>query len=195
MRAGVAEALGALSMLVAIGCGGGDGSGGPPPRTITAADVTPIPPGTAIGALFAGDYVVTGGSVEACYCRIGSCGTVRVLVGTTLTLVETDGALQITTGSSSNPCAGGIDDDGSFTCNGQVVEAGDIQYAVASGKVLTANGQPVSLHDTEEVTAAITGFDCDFRGTLTAQYSGPPTTFAASKPPVAGAIGFSLLGP
>jgi len=187
-----ARILGAFSILTAIGCS--SGNGGPPPRTITPADITPIPPGTALGSLFSGDYVLTGGSIEGCSCRIGNCGLVHVGVGNVLTIVETDGALQMTVSSNTITCAGGINSDGSYLCNSQLVQPGNVQYVVDHGQIYVANGQPVSLTDTDEASVVLPTLDCDFRATMTAQYAGPPSSFAAANAPAA-AMGFSLLGP
>lgn len=180
-----AKAFAVAAVLAAIGCDNG-------PRRITAADIVPIAPGSAVGSLFAGDYVITGGLVEGCNCRLGSCATVHVLIGTTITVAQTDGTLQLATSTSTGVCTGAVDSDGKFHCNGELVQPGDVEYTVASGRIQSANGQPTYLTETQELTATVqeAAIDCDIRGTATGQYAGPAAAFAASGLP-ARAIGFS----
>ncbi|HEY7374967.1 MAG TPA: hypothetical protein VIF57_22585 [Polyangia bacterium] len=186
MRA-TAFVLGAV--LVAIGCDNG-------PRRITAADIVPIAPGTATGSLFAGEYVITSGLVEGCNCRLGNCATIRVLIGTTITVAQTDGTLQLATATSTGVCTGAVDGDGTFHCNGALVQPGDVEYTVASGRIQSANGQPTYLTETQELTATVqdAAIDCDIRGTATAQYSGPAAAAFAASGLSARAIGFSPFG-
>jgi hypothetical protein len=161
--------LSVVSVVAAIGCGD------TPPRRITAGDITPIPPGTAIGSVFAGNYTITAGRVQACYCRVGSCDSVRVTIGSTVTVVQTDGTLQIGTPTSPNACMGGIDADGNFHCNGAIDQPGDMEYGIASGQIQTANGQPTLINEMEELTATVQAIliDCDFRFTAIAEFAGP----------------------
>jgi hypothetical protein len=194
MRAAALGSLAVLSTLFTLSAlaGSGCGSGA---RRITAADITQVPPGTATGALFSGDYVVTGGAIEGCTCRLGSCSTLHVNVGSITTAVETDGVLQFSSPTGGLGCTGGVDSDGSFRCNASKVQPGDVEYVVANGQFHVANGQPTSMTMIQEVTAAVANYDCDVRASMVAQYSGPaasPAAWEAADP--AAAIGFSLVG-
>src|SRR5262245_50050156 len=183
-----AKAFGIALILAGGGC-----DSDPPPRRVTEADITPIPSGTATGSLFSGDYVITGGAIEACLCRFGSCGTLHIGVGGAITVVHTDGAFQL---GSPNAlvavCVGGVDSDGSFRCNGSLVQPDLVEYTVATGRIQAPNGQPTALTSTLETTHADPAYDCDLRATATAQYFGPPAAWEATGP--AAAFGFSLLG-
>jgi hypothetical protein len=185
MRA-MAFAVGAV--LAAIGC---DSS----PRHITAADIVPIGPGSGTGSLFSGDYIITGGVLQGCSCRVGNCATVHVLIGAAITVSQTDGTLQLEISGSPGVCTGAVDSDGQYRCNGQVVDLGDVEYTLTTGRIQTANGQPTFLTQTSEATATIQAgaIDCDIKGTVTAQYSGPTAAFAAGDLS-ARATGFSLFG-
>ena len=184
-----AKAFAVGLVLAAIGCDNG-------PRRITAADIVPITPGTATGSVFAGDYIITGGLVEGCNCRLGSCATIHVLIGTALSVSQTDGTLEIATATSPGVCTGAADSDGKFRCNGEIVQPGDVEYTVASGRIQSANGQPSFLTETEETTATVqdAGIDCDIRGTATAHYSGPVAAALATGGRSARAIGSSPFG-
>ena len=74
--------------FVSVGCGD-DGL-----RTLSQADVVGIPPGNAIGALFAGQYMLTRASKGPCRCRVGSCATLTLGLGAA-TLMQADGMLQL----------------------------------------------------------------------------------------------------
>jgi len=170
MRAGI---IGAFSLLALLGCDSGSGSDAPPPRRITASDVTTVPPGTAVGSYFAGDYSITSGQVEACSCRVGNCATIHVVVGTVLTVTQTDGMIQIGDPSSTEVCAGGVDSDGSFHCTGEVMQTDALTFVVASGQFEFANSAVSALHQTEEISATLPTIDCDIRVYMSAQFIGP----------------------
>ena len=164
-----------MSLLALVGCG--DTSA----RRITADDITPIAPGTAVGSLFSGDYVITSGEIEGCNCRVSSCATVHVLVGNVLTVAQTDGTLQISQSTASLILSGGVDSDGSFRVNASVVQPGDVEFAVADGQFVFDSASVTSFRINQEVTAAVMGeLDCDIKGWASAQYAGPPTAFAGT---------------
>ena len=167
MRAGV---VGAISLFALIGCL----SDPPAPRRLTVDDITAIPPGTATGSYFSGNYQITSGQVEACSCRVGNCATVRVQVGTILTVAQTAGVIQIGGTNSTEICSGGVDADGSFHCNGQVIDAvtNTTEFVVATGQFVFSNGAASSFHQSEEITAILPMIDCDIRGNMTAQFVG-----------------------
>src|SRR5262245_12860554 len=133
MRTGIFEAL---SLVALIGCA----SDPPPARTLTASDITPIPPGTAIGSLFSGNYYISAGEIEACHCRVGICATARIPIGDILTVVQTDGTLQISRANTSNSCSGGVDSDGSFRCNFELVQPDNTEFQVANGQFVFNTG-------------------------------------------------------
>jgi len=80
----------AVGGIVLLGCGGEHGL-----RTLSRSDVVGIPPGNAIGSLFAGRYMVTRAWKGLCRCRVSSCSTITFNVGSgTTTLMQTDGTMQ-----------------------------------------------------------------------------------------------------
>jgi hypothetical protein len=182
MRVGV---LGALSLFALIGCG----SDAPPPRTLTGSDITPIPPGTAIGSYFSGDYEITSGHVEACRCRVGNCATVHVLIGNVLRVTQTDGMIQISNPTATEVCSGGVDSDGSFRCNGEVMQSYAVEFAVATGQFVFSSGAASSFHQTEEVTLMLPAVDCDIRGFMATQFIGGLPTALVEKSSAANANG------
>jgi len=167
--------LGALSLLALVGCE--DASA----RRITADDITTIGPGTAVGSLFSGDYVITSGAIEGCNCRVSSCATIHVLVGNVLTVAQTDGTLQISQLTSSLVLSGGVESDGSFRVNASVVQPGDVEFALADGQFVFDSTSVTSFRMNQEVTASVVGqLDCDIKGWASAQYAGPPTASAGT---------------
>jgi hypothetical protein len=67
----LAGLCGALALACVASCGGD----GPPPKTLSHADVVGMLPGNATGTTFSGTYVVTAASLDGCHCRVGNCGT------------------------------------------------------------------------------------------------------------------------
>jgi hypothetical protein len=144
-------------------------------RTLTASDITAIPPGTATGTLYSGDYVITAAAIEACQCRVGSCTGIHLTTGGVNSVTETDGAIRIGS-SNGGVCSGGVNCDGRFSCDGG--QAGNVGYFLESGQFLAANGAPTSMEVELLNTFSNTQYDCDLRARFTAQYSGSPTGFA-----------------
>jgi hypothetical protein len=153
--------------IVSVGCDD-DGL-----RTLSRSDVVGIPPGDAIGALFAGQYTLTRAWQGPCRCRVGSCATLNLGLGAA-TVTQTDGTLQLRNNDpTAVTCEGGVDSDGSFVC-GQVQESGGaFSYALTTGQIALANGQPASMSGVSESTAMIPGLECDFQVGFEATYLGP----------------------
>src|SRR5215471_13452722 len=105
------------------------GCGGPDLRTLTRDDVSGVPAGNAVGAQFAGDYLVTRNQVEACRCRVGSCIGIHGNVGGTLSFSQMDGALLLTDPVTGETAPGGVDMDGRFRIGFLREQPNDIQYA------------------------------------------------------------------
>ena len=170
----VAGAL--LVAVVFAGCGGST-------RTLTATDVSNIPPGSAVGTDLSGTYLVVGGSIDDCDCRVGSCSQFHVQIGVTYTVVEQDGALSITDSgdTTGTPLLGGVDADDHFSAGGvaqipSYVGSGVI-YAFESGKFNVSGGAPTgvsfSIDETVKTTIGGTSADCDIHASSSAQYEGP----------------------
>ncbi len=170
----VAGAL--LVSVVAVGCGGST-------RTLTATDVSNIPPGSAVGTTLSGSYLVVSGSIDDCDCRVGSCSQFHVQIGVTYTVVEQDGALSITDSgdTTGTPLLGGVDADDHFSAGGvaqipSYVGSGVI-YALETGTFSVSGGAPTgmafSIDETIKATVAGTSSDCDLHGSGSTQYEGP----------------------
>jgi hypothetical protein len=168
-RIDIVGACAAVALALLASCG----ADGPPPRTLTTADVAGMPPGSATGSTFSGTYVVTAAALDACVCRTGSCATFHGMTGGVTVAVETDGKLTLNT-----DCVGGVDADGTFWCGGTTSVPENLQIGVNNGKFTTnAAGMPTGFQSTEELTIVATigpqNFDCDLRGHATARFAGP----------------------
>jgi hypothetical protein len=166
------------SLLVAVvfaGCGGST-------RTVTAADVSNIPPGSAVGTELSGSYLVLTASIDDCDCRVGSCSQFRPEIGVTYAIVQQDGALTIrdsgdTTGT---PLVGGVDADNHFSAGGVAVVPSylgqGVIYALETGSFSVSGGLPTgvqfSIDETVKTTIAGASLDCDIHGSNSAQYEG-----------------------
>lgn len=150
--------------LVASGCGG-DGL-----RMLGPEDVGPIAPGTAVGALFSGDYVVTSGAVDACHCRAGSCATILVTINDIMTANQADGALELFFASTQDAVSGGIHADGTFRCSGANQSATGIGYALITGQFQSDGVVPTGVSLIDEVTLRVASADCDIRAHRTAEF-------------------------
>ena len=168
MRRTTIGVLGVLA-LAAAGC---DDSGAPA-RKVTAADIVPLPPGTAVGSLYAGDYVTIRGRIAACNCRSGGCGTLRFLPGVVISVAQTDGTLAMTNVTSPVTYTGAVDGDGRFRLNGSIVEVGHVEFLLMDGQFVVSNGTPTAMTFTQEGSIVNTPYDCDVRLTASAQYLGP----------------------
>ena len=166
MRGALALVM-AVGGIVSVGCGD-DGL-----RTLSQSDVVGIPPGDATGSLFAGQYMLTRAWKGPCRCRVGSCATLNLGLGTA-TVIQTDGTLQMRNNDAGAvTCDGGINSDGSFVC-GQVESDGVVlSYSLTTGQIRLANGQPASMSGIAETTAVLPGFDCDLQVGFEATYLGP----------------------
>lgn len=147
-------------------CGGEDG---PPPRTLTTADVTGMPAGDATGTTFSGTYVVMASAFDGCRCRSGSCATFSPVTGGLTTVVQDGGMLTI-----QGNCFGGVNADGAFWCGGSRAEmGGGLSLAVNEGTFMMTAGKVSGLEVVQELTivATIDGrpHDCDLRGHATAR--------------------------
>ena len=129
-RAKMIEVVGVLAFAVS-GCGSD-------PRHVTADDIVSLPPGTAVGSLYAGDYISTSGRVEDCKCRLGSCSTFRFLPGVVVSFAQTDGTIMMSSATFPAPLTGAVDSDGSFRINAAIMGVGDLQYMLMDGQFLDA---------------------------------------------------------
>jgi hypothetical protein len=161
----------AIVLALLAGCGGPDG---PPPRTLTTLDAQGMTmPGNATGSLFAGTYVVTASTLDACRCRSGSCANFHAKTGGVTVAMETDGTLTL-----NSVCKGGVNSDGTFWCGeSDTMPGGTIDVAISTGTFTTSNGQPSGFQALEEITVvtSLAGQpqDCDLRGNATARFVGP----------------------
>ncbi|HTB57160.1 MAG TPA: hypothetical protein VLC06_04775 [Polyangia bacterium] len=170
----VAGAL--LVAVVLVGCGGST-------RTLTATDVSNIPPGSAVGTTLSGTYLVVSGSIDDCDCRVGSCSEFHAEIGVTYTIVEQDGALSITDSGddTGTPLLGGVDADDSFSAGGVAQVPAylgqGVIYALEEGKFSVSGGAPTgvsfSIDETVKTTIGGTTSDCDIHGSSSAEYEGP----------------------
>lgn len=167
----------ALSMVVAVvGCGGST-------RTLTAMDVSNIPPGTAVGTELSGSYLVVSSSIDDCNCRAGSCSEFHGQPGATETMVQQDGALSIVdSGDSTGATAlGGVNADDSFSAGivDQIPSSvgQGVLYVLETGRFEVSAGVPTGMEFSadETITGTITGtaYDCDTHVSLSARYEGP----------------------
>ena len=169
----------AWALLVAgalAGCGGST-------RTLTATDVSNIPPGSAVGTDLSGTYLVGSSSIDDCDCRVGSCSEFHAEIGVTYTIVEQDGALSISDSGDTTGTAllGGVDADNSFSAGGvaQVPSylGQGVIYALEAGTFSVSGGVPTGVHfsidETVKTTIGGTSADCDIHGSGSAQYEGP----------------------
>ena len=170
----VTEAL--LLGVFLVGCGGST-------RTLTATDVSNIPPGSAVGTDLSGSYLVVSAAIADCNCRTGSCSQVHAEVGVTYTIVEQDGALSITDSgdTTGTPLLGGVDADNSFSVGGTAqiptyVGQGFV-YVMQMGTFNVSGGVPTGMHFTadETIVGTIAGltYDCDVQSNGSTLYEGP----------------------
>lgn len=170
----VAGAL--LVAVVFAGCGGST-------RTLTATDVSNIPPGSAVGTDLSGSYLVVAAAIDDCDCRAGSCSQIHAEVGVTYTIVERDGALSVTDSgdTTGTPLLGGVDADNSFSVGGTAqipssVGQGSI-YAMETGTFTVSGGVPTGTKFSvdETIVGTILGltYDCDLHASGSTQYEGP----------------------
>jgi len=147
-------------------------------RTLTREDVSDVPTGDAVGMQFSGQYLTTSNTIEACNCRRGSCSTLRPVVGATLMITQTDGALQMTDPLSSVLAHGGVDADGHYTLGFLREELDNLQYALIQGQFASSGGTPTSMSAVQESTSHQSVYDCDVRSQFVAVYQGPlPAAF------------------
>ncbi|HEY4183425.1 MAG TPA: hypothetical protein VGP07_00075 [Polyangia bacterium] len=138
-------------LALAGGCGGGTGGGmNVTPPLVTAADVTRLPVGDAMGQARTGSYAVQTGDdpsvgTSSCACRVGTCDALGAIDRWWIvSLVENDGALSLSAirgGTATLPCAGGINAGGDFWC-GKIAAS---TLARLDGQVTTADGQVTGL--------------------------------------------------
>ena len=167
MRRTMIDVLGVLA-FAASGCDTGD-----PARKVTAADIVPLPPGTAVGSLYAGNYVTTTGRIEACRCRSGGCATLKFLPGVGMSFAQTDGTLLMSNATSPVTYTGGVDSDGSFRLNGAAVLTGVMEYLLMDGQFAVANGAPTGMTFMQEASLVNPPYDCDLRLSGRTQFLGP----------------------
>jgi hypothetical protein len=170
----VAGAL--LVAVVLIGCGGST-------RTLTATDVSNLPPGSAVGTALSGSYLVVSSSIDDCNCRVGSCSNVHAQVGVTYTVVQQDGALSITDSGDTAGTAlvGGVQADDSFSVGGTGAIPSflgqGVVYALQTGTFSISGGVPTgtefSVDETITGTIAAVSYDCDFHASGSTRYQGP----------------------
>ena len=142
-------------------------------RTLTREDVSDVPAGDAVGMQFSGQYLITTSTIEACNCRRGSCATLHTVPGATLTVTQTDGALQMTDPLSSVLAHGGVDADGHYTLGFLREELDNVQYAFLQGLFPSSGGTPTSMSAVQESTTHQSVYDCDLRSQFVAVYQGP----------------------
>jgi hypothetical protein len=169
-----ARAIISMTGLIVSGCGGSSA------KTVTATDVTGIPAGDATGTTLSGTYLLASAAIEDCTCRVGSCAMIHAETGTTLMVVQQDGALTVTD-SNGNVSTGGVKLDDTFTCGGvETIPSAEGQgeiYALLDGTFQLSAGQPTAMtfQISETITGSILGvsYDCDFLGSGMARYEGP----------------------
>ncbi len=169
-------ALAAVNVLaVVIGCGGA-----PSTETLTASDVTNIPPGTAVGAALSGSYVLESGGIDACNCRVGPCSFFHPGIGEVLNVSQQDGSLTITAAGATTSITGGVNADDTFTCGGTDLPSylsQGAEYGRETGRFSLSGGQPTGFSWEADITVTGSGsglsFDCDLRGSFSAAYQGP----------------------
>jgi hypothetical protein len=150
-------------------------------RTLTRADVSNLPAGTATGMVFSGQYIVTHNQVEACRCRVGSCTEIFGNVGLTLTATQTDGTLAIDSGTGA-PAQGGVDSDGKFHVGFLIEQPGNVQYGLLDGTFMVGPGGPSWLTAVQQVTGNTGSFDCDVQTRVTASFVAPLTAASGPSP-------------
>ncbi len=170
-----------LAALVS-GCGGGA-----PTKTLTATNVSGMPPGDANGTALSGTYLVTSSTIEGCDCRVGSCGFFRGSPGGTVTVTQQDGSLTFTA-PGTQPAVGGVNADGTFSVGGafslpySVGEGED--YTVDTGTFAVSGGVPtgIQFQSYQTITGTLEGgsYDCDLVASVTARYEGAATYYSGS---------------
>ena len=159
-------------------------------RTLTREDVSDVPAGDAVGMQFSGQYLTTSNTIESCNCRRGSCSTIRPVVGATLMITQTDGALQMTDPLSSVLAHGGVDADGHYELGFLREELDNIQYAFLEGRFASSGGTPTSMSAVQESTSHQSVYDCDFKSQFVAAYQGPlPAAFVEAPGTEASGLG------
>jgi hypothetical protein len=169
-----AGAIVSLAGLIAAGCGGSSA------KTITPTEVNGIPAGNATGTALSGTYLLASSTIDDCACRVGSCAMIHAETGTTLMVVQDDGALTVTD-SNNNVSTGGVNLDNTFTCGGaEAIPSSEGQgeiYALLDGTFQLSGGLPTTMQFqvSETITGTILGtnYDCDFVASGTARYEGP----------------------
>ena len=165
---------GAFVLAIAVGGLASFGCGDDGLRTLSAEDVSGIPPGNATGTLFSGRYTLTRAWKVACRCRVGSCATLTIdpALGTT-TVMQSDGALTMSSDNQAVPCTGGIDNDGRFVCGQSDGSPPIATFSITTGAIALANGQPASMRGLSETTTVLPGFECDVQIGFDATFVGP----------------------
>ncbi|HVU50474.1 MAG TPA: hypothetical protein VHL80_07290 [Polyangia bacterium] len=176
--------------LLAVGVAGCGGD--VPTRTLTHADVTGVPAGSATGTTFSGQFLVTSNQLEGCHCRSGSCAGLHGSVGETLQAVERDGSFEFDQGGVI--AQGGIDADGTYHVGSSLEQPGNIQYALIDGHVATAAGAPTGLTFTQYATGQNGGLDCDIVSSGQARFVGPPGAATAFSEATTASLGARGLG-
>lgn len=166
--------LGALALV--LGCGSST-------RTLSSADVSNLPPGTASGTEFSGTYLETSATLEGCDCRAGSCALIHAgTPGVTFTVVQQDGMVTMSSSgdTTGTPVVGSVNPDGSFS----VGAVAQIPYAVGSGVIYelsqghfnVSGGLPTGMQfqGDETIRGTVEGitYDCDVRSSNIAVYEG-----------------------
>ena len=167
--------IGAAS-LAAFGSGCG---GGTPTKTLTATNVSNVPPGNANGTALSGNYLITSSTIEGCDCRVGSCGFFHGTPGGTMTVTQQDGSLTFTD-SGAGEAAGGVNADDTFTAGGSspIPDSsgqGEV-YTLETGTFEVPGGVPTGMEfqADETITGTVEGgsYDCDLVVSVTARYEG-----------------------
>jgi hypothetical protein len=165
-----------VAFLTAVGSGCG---GGAPTKTLTATNVSNMPPGNATGTALSGTYLITSATIAGCDCRVGSCDFFHGAAGGTVIVTQQDGSLTFTA-SGTEPAAGGVNADDTFSVGG----SSPLPDSVGQGEDATLNtgtfevsgGVPTGVHfqSYQTITGTLEGgsYDCDLVAAVTARYEG-----------------------
>jgi hypothetical protein len=160
-------------------CAGASLAGGcdePHLRTLTAADVTGLPPGDAVGTGFSGLYQSTNTRLLGCACRTAdTCSALATSLnggGASLsfTVTQSGGAIAF-----DLPCTGGVDADGRYKCGGMSQTAAGQSFSLLTGRFIISGVlvEGMTVHWDATTADALLAHDCDFSIQASLLYFGP----------------------
>lgn len=160
--------------LGAFSCGSADApSSGP--RTLTSADVTNLPPGSAIGETFSGLYAIEMSAATGCNCRVGSCSEWSADQAGSFALMQADGALHLTLHGRYNDSIydGSINADGTLRVGGGPDSESLRGFSLLTGTVTAQTSLDIQSENTVVGAIGGTEYDCDVSAQISAQYVAP----------------------